>query len=138
MVIVTFYFYDLFVQKRNHHLVDQAARSNAIVTSLFPGTLRDKVLDQRSHDERAKRQGTTSEMKSFLSTNTSGVSGSLADTTKPLAEFFPAVTVMFAVSKLWNSILVVQYTQIGIVDTHYILSTVFLKGHCWVHCLGFC
>ena len=45
LVAITFLIFDSFVQRRNRKIIANAAKSNAIVTSLFPGTLRDKVLE---------------------------------------------------------------------------------------------
>lgn len=67
--------YDILVQRRNNRLVANAARSNAVVSSLFPGTIRDRVLEQRS---------TMGKMKMYVR----GGDGPGRGDDKPLAELF--------------------------------------------------
>jgi class 3 adenylate cyclase len=50
LMIVAFVIYDLMVQRRNQKLIHNAARSNAIVTSLFPKNVRDRVVAQEGID----------------------------------------------------------------------------------------
>jgi class 3 adenylate cyclase len=50
MMIAAFVIYDLIVQRRNQKLVFNAARSNAIVTSLFPKNIRDRIVAQEEND----------------------------------------------------------------------------------------
>lgn len=47
LMILVFYVYDTLVQFRNRKIVREAARSNEIVTSMFPGALRDKIMNQK-------------------------------------------------------------------------------------------
>ena len=81
MVAVAFLVYDVLVHKRNNKLVARAARLNSVVSSLFPDTMRDRIL----------AQGTKSKMKSFLK---DGVMEESND--KPLADLFLGTTIMFA------------------------------------------
>ena len=81
----------MFVERRNKKLVENAARSNAVVTSLFPGTMRDKVLDEGEGILVASRRTRRKKMKSFLSTGESEDGDTEKDEsflldTKPLAE----------------------------------------------------
>ena len=46
VIYIIFFFFDRMVKRRNQKLLDNAARSNAVVTSLFPGAMRDKVMLQ--------------------------------------------------------------------------------------------
>jgi hypothetical protein len=46
LVIVVCCVYDMFVQRRNEKLIGSAARTNAIVTSLFHSNIRDKLVRQ--------------------------------------------------------------------------------------------
>lgn len=45
-VIGVFYLYDTFVERRNRKLILSAAHTNAIVSSMFPGHLRERVMAQ--------------------------------------------------------------------------------------------
>ena len=88
--MLAFVRYDVSVARRNNKLIQDAARSNAVVTSLFPGSMRDRVLD-------AARVGSGSapskRLKSFLvDANPDEADG--AD--RPLAELFLDCSVVFA------------------------------------------
>lgn len=86
MVAVVFFIYDAFVNKRNDKLIHNAARSNAIVTSLFPGKMRDRVLEDTN-----LRFGTKHKMKNFLNDGKENEGES-----KPLADLFLETTILFA------------------------------------------
>jgi len=80
VVIAVFIIYDKLVYKRNEKMIGSAARSNAIVSSLFPGNIRDRLM----------AQGTDGDSES------DGM-GQLVDrSSKPLADFFLETTVLFA------------------------------------------
>lgn len=97
MVAVVFFVYDIFVQRRNNKLIVNAARSNAVVTALFPGSLRDRVLEQNAIGGR----GAKSKMKTLLAEGTaSGGHAGSPDSeilkSQPLADLFLETTVLFA------------------------------------------
>ena len=74
--------YDVLVALRNQKLVEEAARSNAVVTSLFPGAIRDRIME---------RKGTKLKMKEMLK------DGTVIDkVNEPLADLFLNATVSFA------------------------------------------
>jgi hypothetical protein len=50
-MILTFLAYDWFVQRRNQKVVGAAARSNAILSSLFPKNVRDHLFAEREMEE---------------------------------------------------------------------------------------
>ena len=93
MIAVVVVVYDIFVQRRNNKLIANAARSNAIVTSLFPTHIRDQLMDQRDQDKAMQEGGTkSSKMRNFLSSSESDrVSKQDA---KPLADLFLETTVL--------------------------------------------
>ena len=84
MVALVFIVYDILVQHRNRKVVENAALSGAIVTSLFPGTMRERVLEQQVPG------GTKSQMKSFLNDGLENMG------TKPLADLFLETSIIFA------------------------------------------
>lgn len=91
VVILIFVVYDISVQRRNQMIVSNAARSNAIVSSLFPAHIRDRLLE-RQENNNGPADTTASKMRSFLKTNeTHEVAKS-----KPLAELFLETTLLFA------------------------------------------
>lgn len=101
--IAAFVCYDKFVQARQEEVLAQAARSSAIVASLFPSNVRDRILQQaedQNNIRRSKKLGTTgkTQLKSFLSDGMAEKPNSHADdsSSKPIADLFPSTTVMFA------------------------------------------
>ena len=94
-VAVVFCVYDMFVQRRNNKLIDRAARSNAIVSSMFPGAIRDRLIGNDSSDGITKRNSGGNgkrKLKTFLN---EGGSGEDNDTNaKPLADLFLETTVL--------------------------------------------
>lgn len=81
--IFVFTSYDYLVQRRQNHLVESATKSNAIISSLFPKIVRDRLLDDGVPD------GSKSGSKVESSRNL----GDAGDA--PIANFFANTTVMF-------------------------------------------
>ena len=54
VVVSVFFVYDVMVKRRNEKLVTNAAQSNALVSSLFPGMFRDRVLDEELAREQSR------------------------------------------------------------------------------------
>ena len=102
LFIIAFVCYDKFVHHRQAEVLAQAARSSAIVASLFPSNVRDRILQQAEEQvdgRKSKKLGTTgkNQLKSFLSDGmVEPNSGNENDTSKPIADLFPCTTVMFA------------------------------------------
>lgn len=101
-----FILYDIFVTRRQAKVEENAARSNAIVTSLFPAQVRDRLLMSSEHESnkekrrgspdmehQARRYGDTAKID--LSNNDELITDKLLQT-KPIADLFPNATVMFA------------------------------------------
>jgi len=94
LMMLVFFVYDGFVQRRNSRLVQNAARSNAIVTSLFPGNIRDRLIGSSDDTNEEESKNLTS----FMNRNkTKSGKSTLMDTySKPLADLFLECTVIFA------------------------------------------
>ena len=52
-VCLLFIVYDVLVERRQLHAVESAARSNALIRSLFPATFRDRLLQNSADSSRA-------------------------------------------------------------------------------------
>ena len=102
VMIATFFAYDLFVERRNRKLVLTAARSSEVVTSMFPGPLRDKILDQTRANQQSgggnggknkdnMRQISSQQMKALAS----GDDLNDLEVSVPVAELYPHTTVCF-------------------------------------------
>ena len=91
LVAIVFYVYDIFVQQRNQNLLAKAAQSNAIVTSLFPAHLKEKLMQEREQTQALKKKGN---LKTYLKLNSN--LDNEKDTSKPLADPYLDATVVFA------------------------------------------
>lgn len=103
LIALAFFMYDSFVQRRNAKVVAAAAKTNAIVLSLFPAHIRDRLVGSSNmggggQSGKKKSNG----LKGFLLENKGGEDGSRTSN-KPIAELFPSTTVMMAgmFVKLW-------------------------------------
>lgn len=107
LMAITFFLYDRFVHRRNQKILRTAARSSAIVSSMFPTNIRDRIL--RDGDEKRKKFGLThakAGLKTFLhdgllNDNCEGDNDDDGDnifvaSAKPIADLFPETTIMFA------------------------------------------
>ena len=97
VIALSFLYYDFFVQRRNTKIVDAAARTNAIVLSLFPKQVRDKLLHKSEETEPgnvrpAKKIKGFLQSGDFSSSDEEVTSSSFKST--PIAELFPDTTVM--------------------------------------------
>jgi len=98
-----FVLYDFLVQKRQDKVMATAKRTNAVVSSLFPSQVRDRILqdakEQAEQDMQMNKRGSVfnlgakSQLKDFL--DEGAVTEKLqAYDSKPIADLFPNVTVM--------------------------------------------
>ena len=95
-----FLFYDLIVRRRQNIVMEAATRTDAIVTSLFPQNVRDRLYEQareamdEAHTSRGRLFGLRQnkvQMESFLNDENQG--SMLAS--EPIADTFANCTVMF-------------------------------------------
>jgi class 3 adenylate cyclase len=99
-MICTFFAYDYFVRQRNEKIVGAAARSGAIVSSLFPSNVRERLYAEQSEPS-AKSQ-----LKKFVDDSVALVAHDKSSEdddddgfmykSKPIADLFPETTVLFA------------------------------------------
>ena len=117
VVVLVFFFtamvfvlYDYLVQRRQEKVMATAKRTNAIVSSLFPKNVRDRIMkdaaEQAEQDLKdnkksifgmGDRAGAKTKLKAFLDEELEGETkpGGELDS-KPIADLFPEVTIMFA------------------------------------------
>jgi len=115
--------YDCLVERRQGMVMNTAQRSTAIVSSLFPATVRDRLMDEviamqtDSHDKALERDHSSKLVSSWSayspsdrrgneprsSSSASGGNavaikegGGFIPRSKPIADLFPDVTVLFA------------------------------------------
>jgi hypothetical protein len=102
-----FLFYVRIVQRRQSKVMATAARTNAIVTSLFPSNVRDRIMKDAEEAVNNNKEmvqflpgmgeAPKKKLKSFLDEESPLSEDQLVMfKTKPIADLFPETTVMFA------------------------------------------
>ena len=87
-----FVVYDRLVERRQKIVMRKAAQTNAIVTSLFPENVRDRLMEQAAAKMDEKNfVSQNRRLKGYLN---GGEDAGMGDT--PIADLFPHCTVMFA------------------------------------------
>ena len=118
---ILFAVYDILVQKRQDLVMESAAKTSAIVTSLFPSNVRDRLLEElkpaQSTQEKLKQSlchppgscgpgpfnnvDSSGHFTPQTRRNSSGSLGAGVETSemifgsKPIADLFPATTILF-------------------------------------------
>ena len=98
---IVFITYDCFVEVRQRLVMRNALRSGAIVSSMFPKEIQQRLMQQEQEERKRKGKknteyvSTNKRIKSFLSGDDANDDGDIVDA-KPLADLFPETTVMFA------------------------------------------
>lgn len=99
-IMSVFFMYDCIVQRRQKKLLVTAQRTNAVVSSLFPEDVQRRIMQEaEAQEKKEQRMTVTNKMKEFLQDTTQPQSKSDKATElrgKPIADFFPEATVMFA------------------------------------------
>jgi class 3 adenylate cyclase len=107
VMVIVFAIYDGSVQKRQEKVIANAEHTNALVSSLFPKAVQQRMMGEatkQAEKEKIRRRagfGTApkSQLKSFLEDEDhteSPSAGELIHKTKPIADLFPNTTIMFA------------------------------------------
>ena len=92
---LVFIAYDQFVKRRQTLLMSKAVRSNAILHSLFPTAVKERLMQEQEEKEDAKKKGGFA----FRINGNQGITDVTGHTSvvgKPIADLFPSATVMFA------------------------------------------
>ncbi|KAL7557469.1 hypothetical protein ACA910_019319 [Epithemia clementina (nom. ined.)] len=100
LMAIAFFTYDMHVEKRNDKMVDTAAKSNALVSSIFPSNVRDRLLADSDKDRPAQTlslQMTKTHLKTFLSGDGAYIEhgDEVILKSKPIADLFTETTIMF-------------------------------------------
>lgn len=88
---LVFWLYDRLVEKRQRAVLRTAVDSTAIVSSLFPSTVRHRLMPSQQQSEQERLLSTGSENTDLLPTK--GIS---SFSSAPIAELYPNTTVLFA------------------------------------------
>lgn len=104
VLLIAFALHEMFVEKKVSAVVDNAARTNGILTTLFPANVRERLLEEQM--EREKKGETHHDQIKKLLSGDEDASGSgdyddgdddgVAFDTKPIADLFTDTTILFA------------------------------------------
>ena len=96
---LSFFLYEVLVQQRQQQVLDKVAKTQAIVSSLFPENVRDRLLHGDDNDEGGPKRGKDKNalygkqgLKSFLDEAKAGDMDIIGES-KPIADLFPHTTV---------------------------------------------
>ena len=90
--IIMFLVYDWLVERRQKLVLTKAIQSTAIVSSLFPKNVRDRLLAPGAKEGNQRNLAPNQRLKTFL--NNGDQSNDI--NSQPIADLFPHCTVMFA------------------------------------------
>ena len=93
---IFFLMYDQLVQKRQTKVMESAKRTNAIVTSLFPDNVRDRLLQETSNDTVSADKDSQKRTSWAVTSNNpeQPLSSERIFGSKPIADLFPETTIM--------------------------------------------
>jgi Adenylate and Guanylate cyclase catalytic domain len=95
---LVFILYDRGVERRQRKVLTSAERSSAIVSSLFPSSVRDRLYE-KSAAQTEVPESAKGKLQRFLREDNAGSKpsgGASALTSSPIAELYPDTTVLFA------------------------------------------
>jgi Adenylate and Guanylate cyclase catalytic domain len=91
---MAFAMYDRFVRHRNDKIMGAAARSNGIISSLFPSQVRDRLFAANDGPISSSKQDLSKQR--LLGNESEDGDDELAYKSMPIADLFPETTVLFA------------------------------------------
>ncbi|CAB9507461.1 Receptor-type guanylate cyclase gcy [Seminavis robusta] len=91
LVAIVFFVYDYLVQRSNKELTKQAARSDRLVSSLFPRGIKEMILEQQ--DIPTRKQNKT---VAASETTDSSIASSNNQQFSPMAQVYSNTTILFA------------------------------------------
>ena len=99
LIAVAIFVYHMFVESRNTKLVETTARSNKIVTGLFPSNVRDKLYEEEKNRIKDNSIGRLSNFMNLTDSDRGGHINKLDESRSKsdiIADHFSESTIMFA------------------------------------------
>jgi class 3 adenylate cyclase len=91
---ILFILYDFLVERRQRHLMKTAVQSTAVVASLFPEAVRNRLYEEKEKHQDPKKQGRHSLVSSMMSSALPTIDPEEEDIA--IADLYPHCTVQFA------------------------------------------
>ncbi|KAL3922056.1 MAG: hypothetical protein SGILL_002410 [Bacillariaceae sp.] len=99
LMAFTFLLYDYMVIRKNRKIMDTAARSNAILSSLFPKEVKQRLMEEKKENQPDKKTAFARGANVFQTSSSLGTQdyddGEILKV-QPIADLFPNTTVVFA------------------------------------------
>jgi class 3 adenylate cyclase len=92
--VLVFFIYDRLVEKRQSIILQKATQTSAIVSSLFPENVRDRLMNTDT-DKAGHGMASNHRLKSYLSGDADATGNNSLDLA-PIADLVPHATVLFA------------------------------------------
>lgn len=100
LVALLFFAYDNIVRRRDMKAVNEAARSNVIISSLFPSQVRERLFEEKGDNTLTVPKSKLKSMMNSGNYTEAQTMGETAEdliyTSKPIADLFPETTILFA------------------------------------------
>jgi hypothetical protein len=149
---LVFLLFDCVVQRRQNVLIATARRQNAIVSSLYPKSIRDKLIGDSKNEENDTKNHTNKKagkagLRVFLNNKEEKKTGDTSNE-QPIADLFPATTIFFGDIvnfTAWSSarepsqvftLLETLYAEFDIVAKKRHVFKVEVVGDCYVAVAG--
>ena len=104
LVAIVFLIFNWFVNRRNEKLVVSAARSNAVLTAMFPTTIRDRIIEENNNNDGSGNGNDKKTRHNSLlkpSFKDALIGGGIGDMSRPpLADYFAEVSFVVAVAEI--------------------------------------
>jgi hypothetical protein len=97
IIAFVYFAYDKLVDKRNEMLMTRFARSNAIVASLFPKSIKERLLEEMNMNENSSSKNAAAGPSDLTLSDSTRVEQPTNGTVdKPLADLFLDATILFS------------------------------------------
>ncbi|KAL7560177.1 hypothetical protein ACA910_016606 [Epithemia clementina (nom. ined.)] len=94
LTIFMFFVYDRLVERRQRLILKKAERTNAIVSSLFPKTVRERLMEETTNNDQQKKKGLFLAGQQHRQMENGDFDPHVGPA--PIADLFPHATVLFA------------------------------------------
>jgi hypothetical protein len=134
---LVFLLYDILVQRRQDKVMATAKRTNAIVSSLFPSNVRDRILQDAAEqaeadvkDKKAFGGGFgRNKFKDVFDEDNLEPGETIRQSSKPIADLYPEVSEALDRSAMHN----LQLSRLSRSLRMFIIGNGDVRRHCWVH-----
>lgn len=96
LTALSFHLYDRLMKQQHEKVIKAANLSNALVSSLFPESVRSRIVADQQQQSNKNQRSSSKSIIIHHSKKEGSTERRTSTTSKPIADLFPRVTVMFA------------------------------------------